>query len=71
MTNVSRLVGINKGAYHVSKTNIIFEHAVFTGADWSRNDILFVVLTTLLAITIVRMAGERLGQECKAVSTAA
>jgi hypothetical protein len=57
---------------HLTSNSVgIFEHAVFTGADWLRNYILFVVLTTLLAIAIGRIAGARLGQERKAVGAAA
>lgn len=58
--------------FHLTSNLVgLYLHAVFTGADWSRNYLLFVVLAVLLAAAIVRTAGERLGQEAKAVGTVA
>ena len=46
--------------FHLTSNTVgIFEHALFTGADWPRNYILFVGLTTLLAIATVSLAGGR------------
>jgi hypothetical protein len=52
--------------FHLTSNLVgIYLHALFTGADWARNYLLFVVLAILLTVAIVRRAGERLGQEPK------